>query len=350
MEKYIELDLHFTNRCNMTCKHCLYSSGTDIGQVPIERLNKTISEFSTIGLETIHIGGGEPLTRYEDLLLLVENASSFGVRTRLITNATLLTEQKLDKLISKGLNEVLISIDGMEEYHNSFRNYPGSFKKCVAALEMCVKKGIFTRVNSVLTHENSDEILRLLELTTGIPIDTHAVLCLSPMGRGHEISSLVPDFNDVEKFIQCVKDKFSHTGITTKLQIQKGFLEPEKGDPFDYCRIEKRINALIYSTGNVFPCVRFSNYGTSMHEQFSLGNINNESIIKIWSADNPKWLNFKRTLVRCTDCRQSKCKGGCRGLMQVTNENMNLCDYRCNYSESHKLPSCIRRYEVISTY
>lgn len=349
MNRYIELDLHFTNKCNMTCKHCLYSSGQDIGEVSIDALNRTIREFASIGLETIHIGGGEPLTRYEDLLSFVENATRYGVRTRLITNATLLTEAKLEELIEYGLKELLISIDGMEEYHNSFRNFPGSFQKCIEALEMASQKPIFTRVNSVLTQENADEILQLMELTTSIPVDVHAVLCLSPMGRGATIYNLVPSFEDVEHFILKAKKKFTRSGITTRLQIQKGYLEPDQGDPYDYCRIQKRINALIYSTGNVYPCVRFSNYGTPMHEAYSLGNINNESILDIWGNNNERWNLFERELKRCSDCLQDKCEGGCRGLMQVTEGNMNLCDYRCDYSYSKKLPSCIRRYEIINT-
>ncbi len=349
MSKEIELDLHFTNRCNLKCDHCLYSSGEDIGEVPVDILNEMITEFATIGANTVHIGGGEPLTRYEDLKSFVHSSSLAGVKPRLITNGLLLTEDKLLELMDYGLEELLVSLDGTERFHNNFRRNNHAYEKAVSALKLGLEHNIFTRVNSVLTSENGEDIKDLLEYTTQLPVSVHAILCLSAMGRGKDIRYLVPEFEYVGNFIEDVQDLCDkHQFSDTKIQIQKGYLEPKIDKTHDYCRISKKNNALIYSTGHVFPCVRFSNYGSPYHEAFSLGNILEDSIIDIWSPDNEKWDLYKRNLERKSDCADELCQGGCRGLMLSETDNIDACDYRCTYEKTGKLPSCIRKYVVIN--
>lgn len=349
MSKEIELDLHFTNRCNLECSHCLYSSGKDIGEVSIDVLNKMITEFATIGVNTVHIGGGEPLTRYADLKSFVRSASLAGVRPRLITNGLTLTEDKLLELIDHGLEELLVSLDGTEAYHNLFRRNRHAYERAVRALKLGLKHDIFVRVNSVLTSQNKDDLERLLMYTTQLPVAVHAILCLSPMGRGQEIRGLVPTFEYVGRFIDEVRELcVQHQFPDTKIQIQKGYLEPNVDNIHSHCRIDQRNNALIYSTGYVFPCVRFSKYGTSYHEAFSLGNINDNSIIDIWSSANERWNLFNRKLKRNDGCVDQHCQGGCRGLMLAETGDINSCDYRCDSEKSGKLPSCIRRYAIIN--
>ena len=349
MSRDIELDLHFTNLCNLRCNHCLYESGADIGEVPIEVLKRMVTEFATIGAETVHIGGGEPLARYADLKDFVRSASLAGVRPRLITNGFLLSEDKLLELIDHGLEELLVSLDGTEVDHNQFRRNDRAYKRAINAIELGLKYGVFTRINSVLTSQNGDDLKKLLLYTTQMPVAVHAILCLSPIGRGQEIRELVPGFEYVGRFIEEVRELCEqHDFPDTKVQIQKGFLEPEVDNVYNHCRIDRRNNALIYSTGEVFPCVRFSNYGTPYHEQFSLGNINRESIVDIWSSDNERWNLFKRDLKRNKCCPDKRCQGGCRGLMLSERDDINACDYRCDFEVSGKLPSCIRKYAVIN--
>ena len=349
MGKEIELDLHFTNLCNLKCGHCLYESGEDIGDVPVEVLNRMVTELGAMGANTVHIGGGEPLTRYKDLKSFVHAASNAGVKPRLITNGLMLSEDKLLELMDHGLEELLVSLDGTEVDHNKFRKNDRSYQKAVNAIELGLKHDIFTRINSVLTSENKDDLQELLKYTSQLPVAVHAVLCLSPMGRGQEIRHLIPDFSYVGQFINEVRELAETHGFPhTKVQIQKGYLEPEVDEAHSHCRIDRKNNALIYSTGQVFPCVRFSQYGTPNHTAFSLGNIMDESITDIWSATNERWNLFNRDLDRDEDCPDQNCQGGCRGLMLAETGNINACDYRCDAGESGKLPSCIRKYVVVS--
>lgn len=340
----IELDLHFTNKCNIKCKHCLYESGKDIGEVPIEKLIEMIREFATLGLQTIHIGGGEPLCRYNDLLKLVDVASELGIISRLVTNGYMITEKNLKELVKYGLKELLVSIDGTEEYHNNFRNVDDGYKRAINAITIGSKLGLYIKVNSVLTTKNFREIKELMKITTKIPVNTHAVLLLTPIGRGKNIKNLTLNFEQIEKFIGEIQQFSIENNITdTKLQIQRGYSDGIKGNHDNYCRIDSKCNALIYSTGNVFPCVMFSQYGTNVHEEFSLGNINTESIIDIWGDKNDRWNKYKRKQFnRNSNCKEKLCDGGCRGY---TNE-INECDYRCDVN-SNKHPTCFREYSTI---
>ena len=118
----MEIDLHITNSCNLKCKHCVYTSGEwDMPDMTLETVKKLLPSFNKMGVEEVHITGGEPLLNKE-FFEIAEYLKSQKLKTRVQTNGMLITNEVAKRLKECGVEYVLISIDGLETTHNEFRN------------------------------------------------------------------------------------------------------------------------------------------------------------------------------------------------------------------------------------
>src|SRR5215210_7824258 len=70
-----ELWVQVNNNCNLTCTHCLVSSGPGgIGGLPPEKLIGLIDRAKELGVERVYITGGEPFLR-RDIFDLAKHVS-----------------------------------------------------------------------------------------------------------------------------------------------------------------------------------------------------------------------------------------------------------------------------------
>ena len=84
-----------TSRCNLECEHCyanasLFSNSTD--DLSLDEAKKLIDDLSVFGVPVLLFSGGEPLVR-EDILEIINYASSKGLRTVLSSNGTLIDQR-----------------------------------------------------------------------------------------------------------------------------------------------------------------------------------------------------------------------------------------------------------------
>ena len=76
MKKIKTLNLHLTNRCNMRCRHCLYSAGEKkIEEMNYEEIKKLINEFAELSKKrgTLNLFGGEVFLR-KDIFKIINLA------------------------------------------------------------------------------------------------------------------------------------------------------------------------------------------------------------------------------------------------------------------------------------
>ncbi|MHC4521607.1 MAG: radical SAM protein, partial [Planctomycetota bacterium] len=68
LKRLRECWFHVTNRCNLRCGHCMFSSGpARRQQLAPEQLRESVSEARRLGCEVFYFTGGEPLI-YPELL------------------------------------------------------------------------------------------------------------------------------------------------------------------------------------------------------------------------------------------------------------------------------------------
>lgn len=107
---YVEV----TSLCNIDCRTCLRNNWDEaMGRMTDATFDAIRTSLSTLAPRpTVFFGGiGEPLF-HKRTLAWAAQAKALGCRVELITNGTLLTEQRARALIDLGLDVLWVSIDG----------------------------------------------------------------------------------------------------------------------------------------------------------------------------------------------------------------------------------------------
>lgn len=140
------LHLYLTNKCNLSCPHCyMYSGLSTENELTTEEIIKLIKEYKEIVHgNLITISGGEP-TIHADFDLIVKTASEMGLEVKVLTNGTLMTPDRINK-IAKYIHSVQISIDGYSEESNSIIRGKNNFDKALLAVDLFVKLGVETSI------------------------------------------------------------------------------------------------------------------------------------------------------------------------------------------------------------
>lgn len=130
----VALLLFPTFRCNLQCRGCNVPLGAKAHpESGVESWRQVLGEARQHGIRHVAISGGEPLL-YPGIFELIREAKALDLTTVLTTNATLLTEERFDELVRAGLSQLTVSLDGLREIHDAFRDAPGVFEKVDRAL------------------------------------------------------------------------------------------------------------------------------------------------------------------------------------------------------------------------
>jgi MoaA/NifB/PqqE/SkfB family radical SAM enzyme len=98
-------------RCNLSCAYCNeFDDHSD--PIPAEVLERRIDRIAELGTLAIEFTGGEPLM-HPELPRLIAYATQKGfVQRKMITNAYLISPDKIEELNRAGLTHMQISLDG----------------------------------------------------------------------------------------------------------------------------------------------------------------------------------------------------------------------------------------------
>jgi len=140
--------------CNLTCTHCLNSSGPHnpwLKSLETEMVIRYIKEGAELGIKEIYYTGGEPFL-HRDMLLLIAHALEV-TPTTVLSNGTLITEQVADHLAQLAQSspyslEIRISIDDVDPEKNDRIRGQGAFAKAVRALQLLYSRGFLPIVTA----------------------------------------------------------------------------------------------------------------------------------------------------------------------------------------------------------
>src|SRR5438874_11330080 len=112
----LALIAELTHRCPLHCVYC--SNPLELAAVKTELSTddwlRVFSEAASLGVLHLHLTGGEPLAR-GDLTVLVAGAHKAGLYTNLITSGIGLSRERLQGLVSAGLDHIQLSFQDCEE-------------------------------------------------------------------------------------------------------------------------------------------------------------------------------------------------------------------------------------------
>ncbi len=168
LERLKECWFHLTDRCNLSCRHCLFASSPAKSlTLPHAQLDSGTRQALELGCQLFYFTGGEPFL-YPDFfpwlaLFLSENTQ---VHAAILTNGMLLAKninmlQGLDRL------HLQVSLDGLEQAHDSLRG-KDSYQQLLANLTALQQSGIPFTLSIAISRANVTDLAALVDLAAGI--------------------------------------------------------------------------------------------------------------------------------------------------------------------------------------
>ncbi len=332
-----------TTKCNLKCKHC-YSESIDQAapdEMSTEEAFQLMDDLSKWGIGLLIIDGGEPLCR-EDLLDVVKNASSKGIRTVIGSNGTLIDEGMAKKMLNAGVMSVAISVDGADaQTHDSFRGMSGTFEQTLKGIEACRNARLPFQFNIVISKENLSQLEDMLRLAVDYGADAAEVFDLVAAGRAKEECQEQVLSHDERKWVMEWLAKYQedypivirvpgcpmYPLLLQEKNIQPRHFPKEMLQRIPYygrgCAAGMPMGYVtVLSNGEVNPCMLL---------QVKLGNIREQSIVSIWEDSPVLAVLRQRELLKgeCGDCSYRVTCSGCRGRAYEETGDMMGADPGC---------------------
>ena len=153
------VQLAATRKCNLACGYCSeYDKVSD--PVPTETLKKSMRKLRELGTLFLEFTGGEPML-HPDINELIAYAKELGFwKVMMISNAYLFTEENIKGLNRAGLDDLQVSIDGVEPNDVTVK----VLKPLRRKLKTLAKLAKFRVVlNSVMGAAPGEEVLEVID-------------------------------------------------------------------------------------------------------------------------------------------------------------------------------------------
>lgn len=163
------LELASTWICNLTCEFC-YAEDLMYAQkkppnIEIDAVRDLMEQAKKLGLIHVNVTGGEPLVR-RDIFDLID-AIPKDIVVSIVTNSTLLTPEKVDRLKEVGVSTIQMSYG--DNYHKHFK---------IDVARHAVKVGLGVTLSVVNIEAERHNVMAALEMA---PRENFSVLFNYPM-------------------------------------------------------------------------------------------------------------------------------------------------------------------------
>ncbi len=303
-------EIAITYRCNLRCRFC-YAGGNfpkfpELDTSGVKHILDII--YNDARVPSTSFTGGEPTLR-EDLEELIHYARKLGMRTNLITNATLLTTERVKRLKAAGLNSAQVSLEAsMPALHDRIVGVRGAFEKTLRGLDALREAGITVHTNTTLNALNArDAANGFVSFVKSLGLDRFSMNLMIPCGAAvGSLDELRLAYSDLPPIILAIKKKAHRAGIR--------FLWYS---PTPYCIFNPIAEGLgnkscaacdgllsIAPDGSILPCSSYDE---------SVGNLLKQPFRDVWNGKRARFFKEKRFLpAPCQNCEYKEiCTGAC---------------------------------------
>ncbi len=177
------------------------------------------------GFDELSISGGEP-TLHPDLVRMVKYARLLGFkRVELQSNGTLLTEANARKLARAGLCSALISLPGHKErVYNALTATRGYFQAALDGIRNLLDAGVLVSIAHVMCVPNFRDVEGFVEFVGEHFPEVSAVrlLYVQPEGRARRFRGLYPDLDALKPRLHAAMQRCDALGIPFTTDVQCG--------------------------------------------------------------------------------------------------------------------------------
>jgi len=320
------LYLELTRQCNLHCMQCYNKSGTARpNELSVFEIKKLLDEMQRIGVFEARLTGGEPTIR-NDFFEILDYVIESGFYVSLATNGVW-DEDLRKKICERGIDDVIVSLDGDKEVNNKFRS-GGDFQKTLNAIDGLKRSGVKNvRINTVISKMNYQKMEPLFQICDRYDLLLIDLIHPRPFGNGASSNGRKLMLNDRETLefnclVQGLRKKYPTVKAVMDFDLLGEINTPKHPivPRVKACPAGREF-AFISPQGYMFPCgVAPINDISLMSEEdkklFIAGNILEKTILDLWHNASV-WKNY-RDLAKCKPqkCHHceywgSKCFGTC---------------------------------------
>jgi mycofactocin radical SAM maturase len=318
------LTWELTYACNLSCVHCLSSSGRrDPRELSTDQAKAVIDELQRMQVFYVNIGGGEPTVR-PDFWELVDYATSHDVGVKFSTNGVKITPEVAARLAASNYVDVQISLDGATAEVNDAVRGPGSYAMALRAMGNLFDAG-FTgfKLSVVCTRHNIAQLDEFKAIADAYGAQLRLTR-LRPSGRGADVwDELHPTAAQQRELYDWL--------VAHGDQVLTGdsfFHLAAYGDSLPGLNLcgAGRVVCLIDPVGDVYACP------FAIHENYLAGTVTSPGgFAGVWrNSELFAELRSPQTSGTCTKCQHfDSCRGGCMAAKFFTGLPLDGPDPEC---------------------
>ncbi|EKE28542.1 MAG: Heme d1 biosynthesis protein [uncultured bacterium (gcode 4)] len=200
-----------TNRCNYSCKYCIFRSGkTDTSdELTTAEIISSLDDMWEFWIRELKITWWEPFMR-KDMCEILERAAEIGFKIDISTNASFLTDKHTKTLKNPAIRYVHVSLDGSDRMMQELVRWKYSFDLTLRWLNKLIEAWIYTRIWTVIHKWNEDHLKEMIEHVMALWAQEIIFSLMEPVGRMKWDNSLVTtkDVPTLEKKLSLLRLKY----------------------------------------------------------------------------------------------------------------------------------------------
>ncbi|MGO8961228.1 MAG: mycofactocin radical SAM maturase [Streptosporangiaceae bacterium] len=318
------LTWELTYACNLSCVHCLSSSGRrDPAELSTAECKRVIDELERMKVFYVNIGGGEPTVR-PDFWELVDYATAHHVGVKFSTNGLRITPEIATRLAGSDYIDVQISLDGATAAVNDAVRGDGSHAMALRAMQNLATAGFAGfKISVVMTRHNVAQLDEFKALADKFGAQLR-ITRLRPSGRGADVwDELHPTAAQQRELYDWLLAHGEAVLTGDSFFHLSGYGQELPG--LNMCGAG-RVVCLIDPVGDVYACP------FAIHDAFLAGNVRGQGgFAEVWRhSELFASLRVPQSGGACTSCSAyDACQGGCMAAKFFTGLRLDGPDPEC---------------------
>jgi mycofactocin radical SAM maturase len=318
------LTWELTYACNLSCVHCLSSSGRrDPRELTTAECEAVIDELERMRVFYVNIGGGEPTVR-PDFWDLVDYATGHHVGVKFSTNGVRITPDVARRLAASDYVDVQISLDGATEDVNDAVRGAGSYATALRAMRNLAAAGFRGfKLSVVVTRQNVGQLDEFRAIADRFDAQLR-ITRLRPSGRGADVwDELHPTAAQQRELYDWLLAHGEHVLTGDSFFHLAGYGDALPG--LNLCGAG-RVVCLIDPVGDVYACP------FAIHENFLAGSVRDPGGFEHVWRHSELFTDLRRpqTGGACHSCSAyDACRGGCMAAKFFTGLPLDGPDPEC---------------------
>lgn len=336
----IRIYYELTLKCNLRCNLCFNSSGKPrSSELATEKILYSLDKLREANVIDIRFSGGE-ITQHPDWFEVLKYAKKLGFVVSCNTNGVYDDMDVVEKLLSLSLNQITISIDGIQSGHEKNRG-KNTYNKIMNSLQKLSEGNAPIRINTLISRWSIAQMEQIIEIASMYAKEIN-FFPFRFLGRGLAQIDNSISMNEYYKMAQdasSMRKKYPNLRILHFAQSfhsrsidEDGQMGLKMGGPDGFTCFNITSDGMLWAGG----------YAPYIDPNCHMGNIIIDNILDVWqkNSDLDAYRTRSHRLKKiCNKCSlyAQKCPGSIYELEQIRLLNPNIKNPFCVYGAGPSL-------------